>query len=202
MPRQKQAMNQLKQIIEREIAAQGVISFARFMDLALYHPEHGYYEQDATSPGRRGDFYTSVSVGNLFGELLGFQFAEWFAELPEGTPPQIVEAGAHDGRLASDILASFKNLRPRLFGHIRYIIAEPSPRRRERQKKQLAEFADTVTWISSIAELKHRRFNGVIFSNELLDAMPLHRFGWDAGQKKWFEWGVALEGDRLAWRKI
>jgi len=194
-------MNVLTKIIGDEIATHGVLTFARFMDMALYHPEHGYYEREM-SPGKRGDFYTSVSVGSLFGELLGFQFAEWVAELPPGTPPQIVETGAHDGRLARDILTYFKTYRPRLFGHVRYFIAEPSARRRERQKKVLGEFADDITWITGVQELKRRHFNGVIFSNELLDAMPVHRFGWDAEKKKWFEWGVAMDGDKFAWRKI
>jgi SAM-dependent MidA family methyltransferase len=194
-------MNVLTKIISDEIAKNGVVTFARFMDIALYHPEHGYYERE-TSPGKDGDFFTSVSVGSLFGELLGFQITQWLAELPEGTPPQIVEAGAHDGQLAKDILAYFKEFHPRLFGQVRYLIAEPSMRRRERQKKHLAEFADDVTWIADLAELKHRHFNGIIFSNELLDAMPVHRFGWDAAQKKWFEWGVGWEGGKFAWQKI
>ena len=194
-------MNVLTKIIGDEIRERGVISFARFMDMALYHPEHGYYEREM-SPGKRGDFYTSVSVGSLFGELLGFQFAEWLAGLPEGMPPQIVEAGAHDGQLAKDVLACFREHHPRLFGHVRYLIAEPSSARRDRQKKHLGELADNVTWITDPAELKHRHFNGIIFSNELLDAMPVHRFGWDAAKKKWFEWGVGVEAGRFAWQKI
>ena len=73
-------MNALAEIIRAEAARDGALPFARFMELALYHPVHGYYERDATTVGRRGDFFTSVSVGSLFGELLAFQFAEWLAE--------------------------------------------------------------------------------------------------------------------------
>src|SRR5580698_2518754 len=98
-------------VICEEILKTGVISFARFMELALYCPETGYYETKKDIVGRRGDFITSVSTGSLFGKLLAFQFAEWLGELPvaAGTsgshpPLPIVEAGAHDGKLAADIL--------------------------------------------------------------------------------------------------
>ncbi len=70
-------MTTLSQIIRAEIAATGVLPFARFMELALYCPEYGYYEQQKDTVGRQGDFITSVSIGELFGQLLAFQFAEW-----------------------------------------------------------------------------------------------------------------------------
>ena len=70
-------MNPLSEIIRREAAQRGVLSFARFMELALYCPVHGYYETKKDNPGLHGDFYTSVGVGELFGQLLAFQFAEW-----------------------------------------------------------------------------------------------------------------------------
>ena len=68
-------------LIREEIHKKSVIPFARFMELALYCPETGYYEAKRDKIGRRGDFITSVSVGSLFGELLAFQFAEWLQEL-------------------------------------------------------------------------------------------------------------------------
>ena len=77
----------LMELIRREIAARGAIPFARFMELALYAPGLGYYERAEPVIGRRGDFYTSVSVGSLFGELLAFQFAGWAAE-GRGVAPQ------------------------------------------------------------------------------------------------------------------
>jgi len=66
----------LSALIQREIEARGAIPFARFMELALYTPDLGYYERDNAMIGTKGDFYTSVSVGKLFGELLAFHFAE------------------------------------------------------------------------------------------------------------------------------
>src|SRR5687767_15975893 len=96
-------MSALEQVIRQEILANGSISFARFMELALYCPKIGYYERSARPVGRDGDFYTSVSVGPLFGELISLQFADWLCGLG-GDSATIVEAGAHDGQLALDIL--------------------------------------------------------------------------------------------------
>ena len=106
-------MNSLAEQLRREIRETGSITFARFMAVALYAPGVGYYEQ-ARGPGRAGDFFTSVSVGPLFGRLLAFQFARWLdRDLPEGQV-RIAEAGAHDGRLAADILAWLEARRPDL----------------------------------------------------------------------------------------
>src|SRR6185437_12264509 len=200
-------MNKPIQIISDEIQQHGVISFARFMELALYCPETGYYETEKDSIGRHGDFYTSVSVGSLFGELLAFQFAEWLDELLRlnvaGSKIQVIEAGAHDGKLAADILNWLKIHRPKLFSEIEYAIVEPSPRRRDWQKKTLAEFGSKISWVENVTGLKNwRLINGIIFSNELLDAFPVHRYGWNAKEKKWFEWGVAADGDKFIWMKI
>src|SRR5471032_2370736 len=93
------------EIIRREIGEHGVLPFARFMELALYASGCGYYETEKDNVGKRGDFYTSVSTGNLFGELLAFQFAEWLETefSSRKSMVRIIEAGAHDGKLAGDI---------------------------------------------------------------------------------------------------
>ena len=127
---------------------------------------------------------------------------------------RIVEAGAHDGQLAKDILAWLQSNRPELFDQIEYWIIEPSARRQEWQGETLREFAPRVRWLAGFQSLfqertchsspatRHPPLRGVIFSNELLDAMPVHRLGWDAQNKKWFEWGVAVDGEKFAWAKI
>jgi SAM-dependent MidA family methyltransferase len=181
------------------MAAEGIIPFARFMELALYCPQHGYYERKRDTVGQRGDFYTSVSVGPLFGEMLAFQFAGWLEPLAGGEL-NLVEAGAHDGRLAGDILSWLKRQRPALFERLDYVILEPSATRRAWQEETLAAFAGKITWQESLAGGPH--FHGVIFSNELLDAFPVRRFGWDASLKEWFEWGVAAEGEKFAWARL
>jgi SAM-dependent MidA family methyltransferase len=208
-------MNTLSEIIRREAAQRGVLSFARFMELTLYCPVHGYYETKKDNPGRHGDFYTSVGVGELFGQLLAFQFAEWLEEVRSAEcGVRIVEAGAHDGQLARDILTWLQLNRPELLDQIEYWIIEPSARRQEWQGETLREFAPRVRWFAGFQSLlqertchsspatRHPPLRGVIFSNELLDAMPVHRFGWDAQNKKWFEWGVAVDGEKFAWAKI
>jgi|SRR5690348_1301421 len=210
-------MRPLVELIRSEIVANGVLPFARFMELALYCPDYGYYQTNGDNPGQRGDFYTSVSTGELFGQLLAFQFAEWLE--PEASRQRsdvrIVEAGAHDGALAKDILTWLRLGRPELIGRIQYCIIEPSARRRAWQTEKLGEFAPQVRWASSFQELMGResvepmqastpgpRIHGVIFSNELLDALPVRRFGWDATAKEWFEWGVALDGEKFIWARV
>jgi SAM-dependent MidA family methyltransferase len=202
----------LFEIICRETAERGVLPFARFMELALYCPVHGYYEKEKDNPGRHGDFYTSVGVGELFGQLLAFQFAEWLETLDsQASPLKLVEAGAHDGRLAKDILGWLQVKRPKLFEQIEYWIIEPSARRQEWQKETLKDFTPRVRWFESFrsisspnpkSEIQNPKLSGIIFSNELLDAMPVRRLGWDAQNKKWFEWGVTVEGNKLIWAKI
>ena len=194
-------MNELCEIIRGEIAARGAISFERFMELSLYCPEFGYYERLANTPGRDGDFLTSVSVGPLLGELLAFQFARW-VEASSLENFQLLEAGAHDGRLALDVLDWFKSHRPRLFAKLEYRILEPSHRRRQWQASALAPFADQVRWSDSWEDLPRAGVQGVIFSNELLDAFPVRRLGWDAQGKKWFEWDVGWEAGRFVWLKM
>jgi SAM-dependent MidA family methyltransferase len=202
MPRQTQAMKTPIETIRAEAAASGVLSFARFMELALYCPDSGYYEREKDNVGRRGDFITSVSTGTLFGELLAFQFAEWLEELRiANCELRIIEAGAHDGKLAGDILHWLQLNRPKQFSEIEYLILEPSPHRQEWQRETLRKFPN-VRWLSRFNDSTIQRFNGIIFSNELLDAFPVHRFGWDAKSKKWFEWGVAVEGDKFVWARM
>jgi len=196
-------VNELAGLIRDEISLQGVIPFARFMELALYHPRLGYYEQARGRVGRAGDFYTSVSTGPLFGELLAFQFGEWLESLPAGNfPPCLVEAGAHDARLAADILPALQRQRPELFARLEYIILEPSAERRAWQAETLKPWAAKVRWEDSPRTLHPAPIHGVIFSNELLDAFSVRRHGWDAAAKAWFEWGVGWQAGQFVWVKI
>ena len=193
-----QGANPLTGMIRAEIDDDGPMPFARFMELALYHPEFGYYEKDSDQVGRRGDFVTSVSVGAVFGQLLAFRFAKWL-EAIDG-PVQVVEAGAHDGTLAGDILEWLAAYDGPLFARLRYVIAEPSAKRRSWQAKRLAKFADKVEWCDSLAGTPEIR--GVIFCNELLDAFPAHRIGWDAAKRGWFEWVVTWRDDAFRWEPL
>lgn len=186
-------ISELESNIREEILSSGGISLARFMELALYCPKIGYYEREGVV-GRRGDFYTSVSVGPLFGELLARQYIEWLGELG-AAEPMVVEAGAHDGQLAADVLGAIGQLAPGL--EVKYVIIEPSERRRVVQQAKLEVFADQVSWFASFEKLPSG-VTGVIFSNELLDALPVHILQWRAG--KWVELRVSVKGDLFAWQ--
>jgi SAM-dependent MidA family methyltransferase len=193
-------MTRLEELIRREIQPAGCISFARFMELALYCPELGYYERADQPIGKQADYYTSVSVGPLFGELLAFQFADWLEAVPDRAG-QIVEAGAHDGALAADILGWLRVRRPALLQGLEYWIVEPSQRRQTWQRTRLENFAGSVRWFKSIEALP-KGVNGVIFSNELLDAMPVRRFVWDKATARWLEQGVGWDGGRFVWCRL
>ena len=188
-------------ILRQEVEQAGVLSFARFMELALYCPKTGYYEGHTGQIGRAGDYYTSVSVGRLFGELLARRFADWLEALGPG-PLQLAEAGAHDGQLAHDILSWLAAHRPQLLARLQYWIIEPSLNRQDSQRLKLESFAPRVEWFAGLHALPASGLRGVIFSNELLDAFPVHRVAWDAAKKGWFEWGVGREGQRFVWRRM
>lgn len=220
-------------ILRREVEQRGVLSLARFMELALYCPESGYYERrTAHGPssesaaagqriGREGDYYTSVSTSSLFGHLLGFQFAQWLEELAgqnvcdPGSQPlrpaflsssglprfQVVETGAHDGALAFDILSWLKQHHPYLLCRLQYWLIEPSGQRQSWQRAKLDSFADLVRWADSFQALS-TGVRGIIFCNELLDSLPVHRLAWDRPSGKWMEWGVGLSNDQFVWRPL
>src|SRR5690242_20151149 len=208
------AGHQLSLLIRAEIQASGPLSCARFMELALYHPVYGYYRRSFQQIGCQGDFYTSVSVGPLFGQLLACHFSRAFDQLvssglavkPQAPPARpgvvpslasvthaqlhLLEAGAHDGKLAFDVLSWLQAHRPDLLSQIRYLILEPSPAMRQVQTKLLEPFIASVTWFDDWEHLPVPALRGVIFSNELLDAFPVFRIGWDSDRHQWFEWQV------------
>lgn len=187
------------QLIRDEIRHQGPIPFARFMELALYAPGAGYYERPENTPGRGGDFFTSVSVGPLFGKLLAWQFARW---LPVNGPVQLVECGAHDGRLAADVLEALKAHEPETATRLRYGIIEPSPARRARQERTLAAHRAGVRWFDRMEDVAAGAVRGVIFSNELLDAFPVRVFRWEAAAAGWREYGVTMSGEDFVWAPL
>ncbi len=179
------------------------MTFARFMELALYCPELGFYERFPHRIGRTGDFYTSVSVGPVFGRLLAFQFSRWLSEIePSGGRCQMVEAGAHDGQLSLDILTWLGDHAPTTLARLDYWIIEPSERREAWQRAKLGGYARSVRWIRDWTEWSSGSVRGIIFSNELLDAFPVHRFWWNARTKEWFEYGVTLQENRFAWCRL
>ena len=187
----------------RQIAGEN----SRRRKLAQGTPEQSATEDASPSPGgprsaKRSSLLGKLTGGGL-GKPLGWGEGEPYLKSPvHGEGKQIVEAGAHDGQLAADILGWLKTKRSDVFNTIQYWILEPSPQRKREQVEKLASFGPKVSWFDSWDALPPTGVHGIIFSNELLDAMPVRRIGWDAAQKKWFEWGVASRGDEFVWTKL
>lgn len=186
----------LTDFIRGKIRREGPVTFAWFMEQALYHPAFGYYSSGKCQIGRRGDYFTNVSVGPLFGRLLAGQFAEMWEVLGRPGDFAIVEQGAHHGDFARDVLVTARERAPKFFSALQYHIIEPFSILQQRQTETLGEFSGKVTWEKSLAGLEP--FRGVHFSNELLDAMPVHLIGRKDAADEWQERYVAEAGDGLA----
>ena len=159
----------LARTVAQEIAAGGGwLSFARYMELALYAPGLGYYMAGARKLGTGGDFVTAPEISPLFGRALARQLAPLVADGFE----QVLEIGAGSGALAADLLTELERL-----GRLpqRYLILELSPDLRSRSRDTLAARAphllERVAWVNGLP----RSFAGIIIGNEVLDAMPVHR---------------------------
>ncbi len=156
-------MTRAEKILRDTIKAKGPIPFKEFMEIALYHPEAGYYTTHSNQIGRKGDYYTAGSLGPLFGKMLARQFREILEGMEANT---VVEIGAGTGILAKDILDEWKAQ-----GFCsRYLLIEKSRALRFTQEEILKSYP--VSWVKSVPELPE--IKGVIFSNELLDAFPVH----------------------------
>ncbi len=191
----------LSSVLFSRLQNHGIMRFKDFMQAALYEPQLGFYETASSSIGKSGHFFTSVSVGPVFGQLLASWIALKSFTLPGG-PLLIVEAGAHDARLACDLLQTLRADFPEVLTRIRYVILEPSPGQRKRQRKTADEAGCHLDWIGSWDELSHLAIRGFIISNELLDAFSVHRLGWDRANRSWFEWGVTQADGRLCWCRL
>lgn len=143
----------------------GRISFRDFMEAALYHPQLGYYKQDASPIGTRGDFFTAVSATPVFGRILARYFRRLKEQLGNPVEFEVVEFGGHRGRLRQDVLVEVPDLRYR-------VIEDGDP------------------WPARIV--------GCVFSNEFLDALPVHRVRVSGGS--WQELFVAAAPDGFAWQ--
>lgn len=168
------------------------------MELALYHPDYGYYSSNRAAVGRHGDYFTNVSVGPVFGQLLASQFVEIWKALGKPSDFVVVEQGAHHGAFARDLLQALRLRAPEFLSRLRYRIVEPFARLQDRQRETLSEFAAQIDWAASIDALPS--FRGIHFSNELFDALPVHLISAqsdrnDATPLPWMERRVGLAQD-------
>jgi SAM-dependent MidA family methyltransferase len=152
-------------------AAGGWLSFARYMELALYAPGLGYYTGGSTKLGGAGDFVTAPELSPLFSQTLARQLGEIQAAIGGS----VLELGAGSGRMAADVLLTLDRM-----GRLpeRYAILEPSPDLRERQQQRIASLpahlSQRVQWLEALPEV----WTGSVVANEVLDALPVHLVVW------------------------
>jgi SAM-dependent MidA family methyltransferase len=159
-------------ILAKKIQEHGPITFADYMEACLYHPEHGYY----TKPGQvpRRDYFTSVDASPIFGRLLARQFHEMWTLLERPSLFVLAEAGAGAGALARQVLDFAAESLPEFYAALEFVAVERSAARRDMQSKALASHMTRGKFTLSRG-LPGEILNGCIFSNELIDAFPVHR---------------------------
>ena len=165
-------MTPLAALLAERIRRLGPITFAEYMRECLYHPVHGYYSQPQSA--RFADYYTSPDVHPVFGRLLARQFAEMWEQLDRPSEFMLVEAAAGVGRLAKHILEFAQKKLPDFYSALRYVAVERSPARCDQMAVQLAPFLQEGKCHLSL-EIPAHIPAGCVFSNELLDALPVHR---------------------------
>ncbi len=179
----------LQRIRERIGRSGDCLPFDAFMDAALYEPGLGYYSNGLLPFGEQGDFVTAPESGPVFGRCLARAIASVLQQLDEG---MVMELGAGSGRLALDVLGELQQL-----GALPAIILERSAAMRALQRQTLAaanpRLEQHVTWLE---ELPAKPLSGVVFGNEVADALPVKRFRWRNGEVR--ELGVAWGDDRLS----
>jgi SAM-dependent MidA family methyltransferase len=204
-PPQPSSESAIAEILRAEILGcpNGRITFHRFMELALYHPRHGYYNSGAVRLGKAGDFYTSAHAGSVFARILARYLESAWTRL--GRPPRlrVIELGPGDGSLAAETLSFIRERIPEFFDSLVYIGVEQSPVLRERLDDLLKPFAARTSVVADWDELLQtsaRSEPGATFvlANEFFDALPFHVLVWRKGG--WTERYVIAEGERFAWR--
>jgi len=185
-------MSALLPLIKAEIEAQGPITIARYMELALGHAEHGYY-MTRDPLGVDGDFITSPEISQMFGEMLGLWAAMVWQGLDAPDPVNVVEFGPGRGTLAADALRAAQAM-DGFDDAARLWLVETSPVLRAAQKKNLMQMMKMPAWRDT--------FDGVgdgpliVFGNEFFDALPIRQYV--RGDEGWSERLVGLDGGELA----
>jgi SAM-dependent MidA family methyltransferase len=187
---------ELVALLREEIERDGRITFARFMELALTHPEHGYYQADEARAGFAGDFLTGPETHRIFGHALARQVAECWDRLGQPESFVVREAGSGSGTLARDIIDGLGAERPELLTALRYELSDVSAARVRAGSERLRAAGHG----ERVAVATGDSFTGVLLANELLDAFPVHRLVMRTGQLReryvtWSDdWFVDVEG--------
>lgn len=188
-------MSELTELIRREIQTNnGKIDFARFMERALYAPRLGYYIAGKQKFGPQGDFVTGPEISTLFSQCLAKQCEQILSEINN---PDILEFGAGTGIMAASILLQLEKDKA-LPNH--YFILELSPELQQRQRQTIElscpHLLGKVSWLQN---LPTNDFHGVVLANEVLDAMPVHKFKID--NNKTYEYFITANDDQFQWQE-
>ena len=197
-PEARQHSQQLIQAIADEIEQHnGRITFEHYMRMALTEPGLGYYVSGNQKFGESGDFVTAPEISSLFSRCLAHQCAQILSRWPDQGDQQILEFGAGSGVMAADILLELEQLQ---MLPARYFILELSAELKQRQQQTLQQRAphlsSCVQWLDTLPE---SGFCGVVLANEVLDAMPVHRFFKTVEQLG--EYYVAWENNQFVWQQ-
>ncbi len=166
------------------------MTFERFMEIALYEPGYGYYTSEGTAIGREGDFFTSSHLHPAFGRTLAKQIEEMWEFMGRPGNFSVAEMGPGSGHACRDMLGYLRGRD--LYDSLQYRLIELNPAVRKKQEVLLAEFMGKVSWSSSLKEMGEIR--GCIFSNELIDAFPVHLVQMDDKLKEVY---VSVKDGRL-----
>lgn len=151
------------------------------MDLCLYDQQYGYYNLPNLEIGTKGDFFTSTTISADFAQLLAIQLKQFWEVLGKPKPFYLIEMGAGNGNLAFDILQFLVEISPEFVSNLKYIIIEKSLSLRQKQQEYLQEKLQLekfdLSWCS-LDDLSSESIVGCFFSNELIDAMPVHLITW------------------------
>lgn len=193
VPRDDQGSPELVALL-RNWLRDGPVPFARYMDVVLHHPEHGYYAKPDPVVGTDGDFLTSPALHPAFGRMLWRQVEEMLDRVGAAATYRVLEIGAGAGQMARDLLLEAR--RSGRGGVVRYLIREESRRLRQQQRRTiLAAWPDApVAWVETLDQARPVH---VVLMNELMSALPVHRLVRDE-HGRWQELYVRLEGDGFA----
>jgi SAM-dependent MidA family methyltransferase len=166
----------LNDIIAARIADQGRITFADFMAACLYEPGIGYYTSAGRKVGAEGDFYTSITVHAAFGRVVAREIARMWRSMDSPAAFTLVECGAANGRLACDIMDYLAEREPEMYHGVRLVLVEQEPSLESAQREMLAAHVERLAWLSPEEFASGNfTFSGCLYSNELIDALPVHR---------------------------
>jgi NADH dehydrogenase [ubiquinone] 1 alpha subcomplex assembly factor 7 len=171
--------------IARRIRAEGPLSVAAYMAIALYDPELGYYATRQPI-GARGDFVTAPEISQIFGELVGLWCAQIWEEIGRPDPVLLAELGPGSGALAADLLRAAA-VAPQFRRALRLYLVEVSPRLRSAQQQRLG--TDNIVWLTRVEDLPDGPL--LLVANEFLDALPIRQLV--RGCRHWTERSVALD---------